>query len=72
LIQKYFLDKSKLLENTESLPYRQAWSVQKTTPENYIGQEISVYAFISEYTYLWRGTHSSGIEIEIVLDKTGE
>ncbi|SDJ86934.1 hypothetical protein [Paenibacillus naphthalenovorans] len=44
LIHKYNLDKSKLMENAESTQYRQAWSVQKVAPENYIGKEISVYA----------------------------
>jgi hypothetical protein len=34
-IQKYTLEKDKLYGSTESIPYRQAWSVQKIEPDKF-------------------------------------
>ncbi|AFC29456.1 hypothetical protein PM3016_2572 [Paenibacillus mucilaginosus 3016] len=35
-----------LYGSTESIPYRQAWEVQKVEPELYFGQEIRIVGFI--------------------------
>lgn len=42
-VQKYILDKNKLIGNAKSLPFQQAWGVQKVEPEKYIGKEFTVY-----------------------------
>lgn len=44
-ISKYILEKSELYGSTATLPYQQAWSVQKVEPDKYFGKEIVVYGF---------------------------
>lgn len=44
-IQKYVLEKSKLYGGTGTIPYQQAWGVQKVEPDKYFGKEINVYGF---------------------------
>ncbi|MFD0618217.1 hypothetical protein ACFQZR_12155 [Paenibacillus sp. GCM10027629] len=43
---RYTLEKNKLYGTTESIPYRQAWAVQKVEPDKYFGKEIIIYRFI--------------------------
>lgn len=44
-LEKYTLEKSLLHGGTETIPYQQAWGVQKVEPEPYFGKEIIVYGF---------------------------
>jgi hypothetical protein len=47
-IVKYILEKNKLYGSTETLPYQQAWGVQKVEPDKYFGKEIVVYGFTAK------------------------
>lgn len=44
-VKKYVLEKSMLYGSTESIPYQQAWGVQKVEPNKYFGKEITIYGF---------------------------
>ncbi|KRE40932.1 hypothetical protein [Paenibacillus sp. Soil522] len=44
-VNRYSLDKRKLFGNTESIPFQQAWGVQKVEPDKYFGKEVTIYAF---------------------------
>jgi surfactin synthase thioesterase subunit len=44
-VGKYTLEKNKLYGGTGSIPYQQAWGVQKIAPEKYFGKEIVIYGF---------------------------
>ena len=44
-VEKYVLEKSKLYGGTETIPYRQTWSVQAVEPDKYFGKEITTYSF---------------------------
>ncbi|SEP12311.1 hypothetical protein SAMN04487895_12247 [Paenibacillus sophorae] len=44
-VYSYTLDKGKLFGSTESVPYQQAWGVQKAEPDTYFGKQIIIYQF---------------------------
>ncbi len=44
-IVKYTLEKNMLYGNMETIPYQQAWGVQKVIADQYFGKEITVYGF---------------------------
>jgi hypothetical protein len=44
IVQKYILDKGKLV-GSMSTPYQQMWGVQRVSPDNYLGKEITIYGF---------------------------
>ncbi|MGM0884460.1 MAG: hypothetical protein ACQEXQ_25900 [Bacillota bacterium] len=44
-VHSYTLDKSKLFGGTESIPFQNAWRVQKAEPDLYFGKEITIYGF---------------------------
>ncbi|MEG6616388.1 hypothetical protein V6C27_08155 [Peptococcaceae bacterium 1198_IL3148] len=61
-VGKYTLEKSKLHGGTGTIPYQQAWGVQKIEPEKYFGKEIVKYGFTVKITQY---------KSEITMLKTG-
>lgn len=68
-VYSYTLEKSELFESTESIPFQQAWGVQKVEPEKYFGKVIKIYGYTVQNHPLEK-IYKSKINVYIMLSKS--
>jgi hypothetical protein len=69
-VKKYVLEKSKFYGSTGSIPYQQAWGVQKIEPDKYFGKEITIYGFTVKNHHLETiYEESNGANVYIMLSE---